>query len=470
MSQRRTSAILSVSQLASQLRGVIEQGFPATVIIRGEVSNFSAPSSGHWYFTLKDDRSQIRCAMFRGKNQLVRFRPKNGDEVHLYCRLGFYEPRGDVQVLGDFMEPAGLGSLQQAFEQLKTRLAAEGLFDQLRKRPVPTDPQRIAVITSPTGAAIRDILNVLKRRSPGTEVDLYPVAVQGTEAAPAIVRALELANRLADTEVIILGRGGGSLEDLWPFNEESVARAIAASELPVISAVGHETDVTIADFVADLRAPTPSAAAELAVPDHRHHAQQLSTLERRLTHAMRRQLQQHHQYVQQLQRRLRQPERQWQQYSQRLDELRQRLEYRLQQQLRERRQQLAQLIQRHEQQSPERRLATQRQQLEQLSSRLHRAIKQPLESPGSKLQQLEQRLLQQGQKLIAERKERLGQQMRALHLVSPLATLERGYAIVQDEQGHVVQDTQQLVAGQSVVTRLGQGRFVSTVTSTDTEN
>lgn len=468
MQNRPSASVISVSQLASQLRQTLEQGFPATVVVSGEISNFSAPSSGHWYFTLKDDRAQIRCAMFRNRNQLVRFRPRNGEQVHLYCRISYYEPRGDVQVLGEYMEPAGQGGLQLAFEQLKARLMEEGLFARERKRPLPVAPARIAVITSATGAAVRDILTVLQRRSPATEVDLYPVPVQGSEAAPAIERALALANRLADTEVIILGRGGGSLEDLWPFNEERVARAIAASALPVISAVGHETDITIADYVADKRAPTPSAAAELAVPDQQVHAGQLAIIEQRLHTSVRRHLRFYQQRLGGLRERLRQPERQWQRQSQRLDELSLRLQRLMRQRLEQQQQTTTALSLRLEQQSPERRLARGRQQLTELDSRLHSTLQRKLASLKPVLATLEARVQQQGGKLVESRRQQLQQWMKALHLVSPLATLERGYAIVQDGDGHVVHRAASLTPGQMIYTRLGEGQVESQVIRANT--
>src|SRR5690625_2927780 len=254
--------VLSVSQLNRRSKQILETHLPL-VWVEGEVSNLSRPSSGHWYFTLKDDQAQVRCAMFRNRNQLVRFNPAQGQQLLLRARVSLYEGRGDYQLIVEHMEEAGFGALQRAFEELKTRLSQEGLFASERKRPLPTLPKHIGVITSPTGAAIRDILSVLKRRFPAVPVTVLPVPVQGKEAAPAIVSALDLANRSELFDVLILARGGGSLEDLWPFNEEAVARAIYASRTPVVSAVGHEVDFSIADFVADVRAPTPSAAAEL---------------------------------------------------------------------------------------------------------------------------------------------------------------------------------------------------------------
>jgi exodeoxyribonuclease VII large subunit len=258
--------IYSVSQLNDQVKDLLEHSFPP-LWVEGEISNFSCPASGHWYLSLKDSQAQVRCAMFRNRNQGLGFQPKNGLQVLARGRPGLYAPRGEFQLILDQIEPAGEGALRRAFELLKQKLQAEGLFDETYKQALPTVPDRIGIITSPTGAALRDILNVLRRRFPLGQVVIYPVPVQGTEAAPAIVRALKTAAERQECDLLVVARGGGSLEDLWAFNEESVARAIHACPLPVVSGVGHEIDFTIADFVADLRAPTPSAAAELVSPD-----------------------------------------------------------------------------------------------------------------------------------------------------------------------------------------------------------
>jgi exodeoxyribonuclease VII large subunit len=267
----------TVSELTAELKVLLEEVYPA-VWVEGEISNLRRPTSGHLYFTLKDDRAQIRAVMFRGRNQRLRFRPEDGLAVLVHGTLSIYEPRGEYQVVVEAMEPKGLGALQLAFEQLKARLAAEGLFDEARKRPIPLLPRRIGIVTSPTGAALRDILQVLERRFATVDLLIHPVPVQGDQAPPEIEAALDALNRRGDLEVIILARGGGSLEDLWAFNEERVARAIARSKIPIISAIGHETDFTIADFVADLRAPTPSAAAELVIARKGEIAQRLDDL------------------------------------------------------------------------------------------------------------------------------------------------------------------------------------------------
>jgi exodeoxyribonuclease VII large subunit len=278
--------VLSVSQLNRLARQLIEDCFPM-IWVEGEISNLSRPSSGHWYFTLKDSGAQVRCAMFRARNIRLKFQPVEGSKIMLKGTLSLYEARGDYQLIAEDMQPAGQGLLAAKFEQLKQKLQTEGLFDPSRKKPVPAHPRHIAVITSATGAAIHDILTVLKRRSPSTRITLIPVPVQGEQAPGAIARAIVVANTLVatgekDFDVILAGRGGGSLEDLWAFNDERVARAIAASGLPIVSAVGHEVDFTIADFVADVRAATPSAAAELLSTDQREYAQKITALRLRL--------------------------------------------------------------------------------------------------------------------------------------------------------------------------------------------
>jgi exodeoxyribonuclease VII large subunit len=256
--------VYSVSELTAEVKSVLEDGFSA-VWVEAEISNFKHHTSGHMYFTLKDAEAQIRAVMFRGQNRLLKFQPKDGLAVLVFGTVTVYERRGEYQINVEFMEPKGVGALQLAFEQLKARLEAEGLFDEARKRPLPRLPRKIGIITSPTGAVIRDMLTILGRRFPGLAILIHPVQVQGETAAPEIAEAIGHMGQRPDLDVLVVARGGGSLEDLWAFNEEIVARAIAASPIPVISAVGHETDVTIADFVADLRAPTPSAAAELVV-------------------------------------------------------------------------------------------------------------------------------------------------------------------------------------------------------------
>ncbi|OIV45744.1 exodeoxyribonuclease VII large subunit, partial [Sodalis sp. TME1] len=303
MSTPPTSLIFTVSRLNKTVRELLE-GEMGQVWLTGEISNFSQPASGHWYFTLKDDRAQVRCAMFRNTNRRTTFSPRNGQQVLVRATLTLYEPRGDYQLIAESMQPAGDGLLQQQFEQLKQQLSDEGLFSQQYKQPLPSPARRVGVITSASGAALHDILQVLKRRDPSLPVVVYPTAVQGQEAPAQIVRAIETANRRAECDVLIVGRGGGSLEDLASFNDERVARAIFASRLPVVSAVGHETDVTIADFVADLRAPTPSAAAELVSRNQLELLRQLQSQRQRLEMAMDYFLAQRQQHYGRLQHRL----------------------------------------------------------------------------------------------------------------------------------------------------------------------
>ncbi|MEL7450439.1 MAG: exodeoxyribonuclease VII large subunit, partial [Pseudomonadota bacterium] len=337
----RAKTVFTVARLNQEARAVLESGL-GIVWVEGELSNLARPASGHLYFSLKDGRAQVRCAMFRQRNRALRFAPRDGLKVLVRARVSLYEPRGDFQLQVDHMEAGGEGALRLAFEALKTKLAAEGLFDERPDRELPSLPQRVGVITSPSGAVIRDILNVLRRRFPALPVLIYPVAVQGDAAAGQIVAALERAGRRADCDVIVLARGGGSLEDLWPFNEEAVARAIHACPIPVVSAVGHETDVTIADFTADLRAPTPSAAAELIVPDRADLARHVGSLVERAQRAARRHFERQRERLRWLEGRLQQchPGQRLHTQAQRLDELEARLRNSVSQRLRRARQDL----------------------------------------------------------------------------------------------------------------------------------
>lgn len=428
--------VLSVSQLNRRAKQLLETHLPL-LWVEGELSNISQPSSGHWYFTLKDDQAQVRCAMFRNRNMLVRFKPQQGQQVLLRARVSLYEGRGDYQLIAEHMEEAGAGALQRAFEELKARLGAEGLFDEARKKPLPKLPRHIGVITSPTGAAIRDVLTVLERRFSSIPVTVIPVAVQGKESAPQIVAALELANRCGLFDVLLLTRGGGSLEDLWSFNEESVARAIAASELPVVSAVGHEVDFTIADFVADLRAPTPSAAAELMTPDGEDWLETFIGYEVMLEEAMLRRLQHWQQQLVWLRSRLRHPGERLQQQAQRLDNLEIRLHQAVKGQLQRQQNRLQQLILRQKPLHPGRQLKDMHQHLQRLQQRLSDLTRHQLQ----------------------QRQQQLAEAARLLHSLSPLNTLDRGYAIVRDERGRVVRDARQLAVGDRVKTRLHIGEF-----------
>lgn len=312
--------IYTVSELTYSIKDLLEENYPE-VWVSGEISNFKAHHNGHFYFNLKDKDSRIAAVMFRGSNQRLRFVPEEGMEVVCYGRLTVYPPYGHYQIVAEGMEPQGVGALQLAFEQLKEKLSVEGLFDEARKRPLPVLPKKMAVVTSRSGAALRDILNIATRRYPNIEILIVPTAVQGEEAALEIVAAFKKINQRKDVDVIIVGRGGGSIEDLWAFNEEAVARAIAASNIPVISAVGHETDFTIADFVADVRAPTPSAAAELAVPNKEELVYAVAQWRYRLVRAMRQKLEGLEDDVGHLKKRLKDPRRRLEEMMQRLDEL-----------------------------------------------------------------------------------------------------------------------------------------------------
>ena len=312
--------ILTVTQLTYQIKNLLEGTFP-DVWVEGEISNLTVPQSGHAYFTIKDEQSQIKAVLFKSSQRHLKFTLQHGMQVICRGRVSVYEPRGEYQIIVEYVEPKGVGALQKAFEELKTRLEKEGLFDRERKKPLPFLPKKIGIVTSPTGAAIRDILRVIRRRHPRMEILIYPVPVQGPESAPAIVEAIGYFNREKNVDVMIVGRGGGSLEDLWAFNEESVARAIHASRIPVISAVGHETDFTIADFAADLRAPTPSAAAEMVVESEAHLREAILSFESRLATGMRQTLEHLRGTVQHAGRLLGDPRKKLEQFSQRVDEL-----------------------------------------------------------------------------------------------------------------------------------------------------
>lgn len=434
--------ILSVTELNRRARQLLEVHLP-TVWVRGEISNLSMPTSGHWYFTLKDEKAQIRCAMFRGHNALLRFRPEHGMQIIARGRISLYEGRGDFQLIAEHLTPDGAGNLQIAFEQLKNRLADEGLFDEEHKQALPTLPCHIAVITSPTGSVIRDILTTFRRRFPAIAVSILPVPVQGSEAAPAIVAALERANRALGIDAIILARGGGSLEDLWAFNEESVARAIFASPLPVVSAIGHETDFTISDFVADARAPTPTAAAELLSPDQTALLSLIGRQQALLIQALRNTLQHAQRDLLALGKRLRHPAHALREQQQRLDHLEWRLRIASKQTHTQRQQQLDHLTHRLERQHP-------RQHTQAIQARLHTCYQQLLSTLPRSLE---------------------SQQLRVAHLaalldsVSPLNTLRRGYAIVHDDQQHTVSNIARATIGQPISIRLQDGELGCTVQS-----
>lgn len=437
----RQRHVFSVSELNNAAKYLLENQFPA-VWLEGEISNLVQPRSGHIYLTLKDDNAQLRCAMFRGNNLHLNFKPRDGVQVLVRGRLSLFTPRGDYQLIIDQMEQAGLGALQRAFEQLKAKLQAEGLFDDARKRPVPLRPGRIGVITSPTGAAIHDIISVLQRRFPLTEIIVYPTLVQGNEAPAQICAAIAKANARQECDVLIVGRGGGSLEDLWSFNDEKVARAIAASELPIVSAVGHQIDFTIADFVADLRAPTPSAAAELLSADADEMLSALAGYEQWLDDFMQSRIDNYRQRLQWLTRQLKHPGKRLEEHAQRLDELDLRLRQSIQRQLQLQQSHLNTARARLQSHTPVHALLACRRQLETLSGSLQKAMQARLNNEGRDIGHLAQRL----------------------NTVSPLNTLGRGYSILQTPAGDVVQNAQQVQPGDSLRARLRQGELRCTVT------
>ncbi|WP_312239800.1 exodeoxyribonuclease VII large subunit [Pantoea sp.] len=449
MSLPPTANIFTVSRLNTTVRQLLEKEM-GSIWLSAEISNFTQPASGHWYFTLKDDGAQVRCAMFRNSNRRVSFRPQHGQQVLVRATLTLYEPRGDYQLIVESMHPAGEGLLQQQFELLKARLAGEGLFEQQHKQPLPDPAKQVGVITSATGAALHDVLRVLHRRDPSLPVVIYPTAVQGVDAPASIVRAIELANLRDECDVLIVGRGGGSLEDLWSFNDERVARAIFVSHIPIVSAVGHETDVTIADFVADLRAPTPSAAAELVSRNQIELLRQLQSQQQRLEMAM-------DYYLARQQRAFT------------------RLDHRLQQQhpqLRLARQQTALFrLQRRLDEAMEERLRLAARQQDRLAQRL--AAQQPQGRIWQEQQQLQQwryRLQQAMDKQLNQNKQRFGALAAQLEGVSPLATLARGFSVTTASDGQVVKNTGQLHSGDLLRTRLDDGWVESQVTQIMPEN
>ncbi|WP_029593591.1 exodeoxyribonuclease VII large subunit [Franconibacter pulveris] len=440
----QNSGIFTVSRLNQTVRLLLEQEM-GQVWISGEISNFTQPASGHWYFTLKDDSAQVRCAMFRNSNRRVTFRPQHGQQVLVRANITLYEPRGDYQIIVESMQPAGEGLLQQRYEQLKQRLAAEGLFDQSLKKPLPSPARQVGVITSKTGAALHDVLHVLQRRDPSLPVVIYPTAVQGDDAPGQIVRAIELANRRDECDVLIVGRGGGSLEDLWSFNDERVARAIFASRIPIVSAVGHETDVTIADFVADLRAPTPSAAAEIVSRNQLELLRQIQSQQQRLEMAMDYFLASNNQRFTRLQHRLQQqhPQLRLARQQTELVRLKQRLDTAIDARLRRASLHQQRLSQRLSQHTP--------------LPRIHRL--------QSRLQQHEYRLSQALSLRLGASRERFGTLAAHLEAVSPLATLARGYSVTQAADGKLLKQTRQVQAGDKLTTRLADGIVESQVTA-----
>ncbi len=429
--------VYSVSRLNAEARGLLEENF-ALIWVEGELSNLARPSSGHWYFSLKDKQAQVRCAMFRVRNRLLGFTPQDGMQVLLRARVSLYEGRGEFQLIAEHMEEAGDGALRRAFDLLKQRLAAEGLFAAAHKKPLPALPRQVGVITSPTGAALRDILCCLRRRFPALPVLIYPVPVQGLGAAEKITRAIQLADARAECDVLILSRGGGSLEDLWAFNDEGLARALYACSIPVVTGIGHEIDFTIADLVADQRAATPTAAAELISPDRQEWQALLNRLHERLLLSLRIMLDQRGRTLRWLERRLQHPGQRLRNQAQRLDELEQRLHYALRAAHRHVHYRLAELHARLQRQTPVHRLRQLTAYCENLSHRMQRGLSYRMAAMRGRFETM----------------------VRALDAVSPLATLARGYAIIQRlPERTVVRSTRDVIPGERIEARLADGRL-----------
>ena len=437
--------IYTVSRLNREVRSLLEGSFPL-LWLEGEISNLARPASGHWYLSLKDNAASIRCAMFRNRNQLLRFKPQNGTQVLVRARISLYEARGEFQIIIEHMEEAGDGALQRAFEELKQRLHQEGLFDNTHKQVLPGMPKQIGVITSPSGAAIHDILTTLQRRYPAIPVVLYPVAVQGETAADEIASQIRLAATRRDCDVLILARGGGSLEDLRAFNEEIVARAIYDCAIPIVSGVGHEVDFSIADFVADHRAPTPTAAAEMVSPDQQALLKQTQQLFSRLSNSVNTSLQSRLQQLHNLQKRLRHPGRRLQDVAQRLDDLELRMQQITKHQLQHRQHALNMQMEKLQQHQPGHYIERQHQQVDEIARRLRQAMQHRLTLHQQQLQHL----------------------CHNLDTISPLSTLSRGYAITtRPGNKHIIRSSDELKPGQQIKTQLAQGHIISTIEKLD---
>ena len=485
--QNSTSNIFTVTQLNYSVRHLLEVEL-GQVWLTGEISNFSQPVSGHWYLSLKDENAQVRCAMFKMKNLRVNFRPQNGMQVLVRASVSLYEPRGDYQLIIESMQMAGDGLLQQQFEALKMKLAVQGFFAQEHKKPIPKFVKQVGIITSPSGAALQDILHILNRRDPSLQIVIYPTLVQGKEATQDIIDTIKLANQRKECDVLIVGRGGGSLEDLWCFNEEAVAYAIYQSELPIISAVGHETDVTIADFVADLRAPTPSAAAELVSRDQQEMVRQLQHHLNTVNLAFDRLWVEKLSRFQHLNLRLnaQSPAKQLELLHFKLTQIFDRLQGRLEQSLKLKEQKIAQLFLRVQAKHPSRQLEMQKLHLKQQETQLYKQIeqlfhikvqqfslvKQHLDNSAlpHRINRQNQHLQQFFQQLSYIIEKRLTKQQQGFHALctkldglSPLKILGRGYSITQNDQQHVITNTKQIAKGDRITTQLADGQILSEV-------
>jgi len=435
--------IFTVSELNRTVRQLLENSLPM-LWVEGEISNFARPGSGHWYLTLKDEKAQVRCAMFKNSNMRVNFKPANGTSVLVRCRAGVYEGRGEYQLVVEHMEEAGFGALQRQFDQLKASLASEGLFDSAHKKSMPQAVNHVGVITSPTGAAVKDVLSVLKRRFPAIKVSIFPTAVQGDQAAGQIVDAIAMANQHNQCDALIIGRGGGSLEDLWPFNEEAVARAIFSSQIPTISAVGHEIDFTIADFVADLRAPTPSAAAELISPDGSEMHAQLRGLEASLINTVHRCLQKYDQNVVNLHKRLRHPGRKLQEQAQHLDHLDIRLKRAVQNRIEQHQHQIILKRDRLLRQHPKTLLIERGQKVKNIVGQLSKIVSQQLKTKTRHAEQV----------------------IHLLDAVSPLKILSRGFSVIRDHKNVVIKSVSSVSLGENLKGRVADGEIHFAVTKT----
>ena len=485
--QNSTSNIFTVTQLNYSVRHLLEMELGQVWLI-GEISNFSQPVSGHWYLSLKDENAQVRCAMFKMKNLRVNFRPQNGMQVLVRASVSLYEPRGDYQLIIKSMQMAGDGLLQQQFEALKMKLAVQGFFAQEHKKPIPKFVKQVGIITSPSGAALQDILHILNRRDPSLQIVIYPTLVQGKEATQDIIDTIKLANQRKECDVLIVGRGGGSLEDLWCFNEEAVAYAIYQSELPIISAVGHETDVTIADFVADLRAPTPSAAAELVSRDQQEMVRQLQHHLNTVNLAFDRLWVEKLSRFQYLNLRLnaQSPAKQLELLHFKLTQIFDRLQGRLEQSLKLKEQKIAQLFLRVQAKHPSRQLEMKKLHLTQQETRLCKQIEQLFNAKRQQFYFAKQRLdnsalphnisrqnqnLQQSShRLTYSIEKQFTKQQQGFHALctkldglSPLKILGRGYSITQNDQQHVIINTKQIAKGDRITTQLADGQILSEV-------
>jgi len=434
--------IYTVSELTGRIKDLLEEEYPS-VWIQGEVSNFRPAPSGHFYFTLKDESSQIRCVMFKNQNRFLKFRPENGLEIVAWGRLAVYSPRGEYQLILDTMEPRGIGSLMLAFEQLRDKLAAEGLFDEERKKPLPPAPKTIGLVTSRKGAAVRDMIRIASRRGPGTNIVLSSTSVQGDRAPEEIVAALERLCGVEDVDAIIIGRGGGAIEDLWAFNDERVVRAVAACPIPIVSAVGHETDFTLTDFASDLRASTPSAAAELVVPDRRELQERILHLAARLRSSMSGTLDKYQATVSETVKRLFDPRRKIEERRQRLDDLTVRLEQVIHRRLLVLRQDSLATFQRLRPEYPRKKLASGREEWDDLFTRLVRSVHGVRKEARTSVEYLASRL----------------------ESLSPLGVLSRGYSItVRRDTGAVVRDAESVEEGDDLSVRLYRGELECRVT------